>query len=247
MSKTSTFQLDSSILDSMRAQIAAIDEKLVKASGTAAERRRKAEEVLRNAEGETPAPQNEDGSLVFGPFTSVDNLTAELEDVTARLAEAKNAAREAVDGYLRSQKDETSAEATSLREQRTALATKLQAAAVLLDVAVEIPKAPKGSGSSNGTGGRTSSAKGTYSYKRDGSSEWTVPNPHQQSISSIAFRVFDKATAGELRSAMESAGISEWTKPYEVTVTVNEKTATIRFEVNATPETETSNEDNSQN
>lgn len=241
MSKKSdnTFTLDASILDNMREQITSIDEKLVKVSGTAAERRTKAEAALRAEEASVS------DSETPGPFTTLDDLSRQLEDIAAQVTEAKNATREAVDGYLRSQKDESSQEAASLKETRSALVTKLQAAATLLDVTVEIPKAPKGHSSSNGSG--VKSSKGTYAYRRDGSSEWTVPNAHQQSISSIAYRVFDKATAGELRSAMESVGVVSWTQDYEATVTVNDKTATVRFEVSSDETPSTDNEDNTNN
>jgi hypothetical protein len=225
--KTMEITLSKESVDAIVAEIKSIDEKLVKVAGTASERRNKAEQALRAHEAQT----SDLNSDQIAPFEAVDLLTTQLAELTDKLADAKNDAREAVDAYLKAQKDETSAEATALKATRDQLANKVNALATLLELTVDVPKAPKGSPSHNGSGTRTKTSKGVWSYKREGSSEWTVPNDHQQSLSSIAFRVFDKAPTPQVREALEQAGVTSFTQDFESTVTVNGKTATIRFNV----------------
>lgn len=216
---SATFTLSPEVLESMLSEIKSIDEQLVKASGTVAERRKAAEAALRLQEATTET---------VGPFTILDSALTELENVKSLVDEAENDVKEAVNGYLRSQKDETSAEAEALKVARAALVTKAAAVAALLEVQVDVPKAPRGSGSSNGSGKRVSTSKGTFSYRRSDSDQWTVPCDDQQALSSIAYRVFNHAPVAALRSALE--GIDQ-TKSWEQTVTVNGQTATIKFDV----------------
>lgn len=212
------FTLNADFLAALTKQLQVIDEALSKSAGNVAERRKAAEAIV-----QSKVSLDRNGS----PWRRIEAAQAAIALLTDEVAEAKNAVNEAINGHLRAQKDSSSLEADALREQRSTIVDKLTAAARLLEITVDLPKAPKGSGSPNGHG-RVKTSKGVFSYRREGSASWTVPCEDQQSLSSIASRVFDHAPVEVLRTAM---GNVDETKGFEVTPTCNGKTASIRFEV----------------
>lgn len=178
--------------------------------------------------------------------TVLARATAHLERAKARHESAKNALDEAVNAALRGDKAANTTERDAHLATRETLVTSAAAMATLIagspkpltatDLGISKPKGVSASGSP-----RTAKVgQGVFSYRRNGDSDWTVPCDAQQSLSSIAYRVFDKAPVGDLRTAMETVtgGKVDETSPFEVTVTLRDKTASIKFEVTEAPATE---------
>ena len=208
--------------------IKVIDVKLAASAGNVAERRKAALETL-------AAAGNED-------ISTLDKVTAELEAIKQAHVEAKQAVDEAISGYLRGQKDENTEAAATLKVERDALLVTVTSMETLISGATKPVtasdlglKASRSSGSTGGTRAKTS--KGTFAYSADGTS-WTTPNDHQQSLSSIAFRKFDRATVVQLRTAMAEVNggiVVDETQSFELRPTCNGKAVTIKFEVAEVP------------
>jgi len=206
--------------------IKAIDVKLAASAGNVAERRASALSVL---------SATADGAALVAEMAAAAEA---VEAAKVAAADAKAAIDEAVNGYLRGQKDEASEQVAALKVERDTLLVTVTSMETLISGASKPVTASdlglKASrSSSTGGGTRTKSSKGTFSHTADGTN-WTTPNDHQQSLSSLAFRKFDRATVGELRAAMAEANggtpVDE-TLSFELLVTCKGKTHTIKFEV----------------
>lgn len=232
-------------LEAITTQITEIDSKLAGLAGTHAARKAEAlakltqidenayvaRTILAEQEG-TDASEIDVSDL---PTVVLSEAILALEIAKSAHDEAKQAVDEAVNAALREDKTATTTERDSMLATRESLVTAATSMATLVSGATKPVTAsdlgiskPKGTGSTSSGGTRAKTSKGVFSYRRDGQDSWTVPNEHQQSLSSIAFRVFDRATVGEVREALEG---QDETVSWEKTVTVKGKTATIKFEV----------------
>jgi len=231
MTDTNPFASLIPVRDGIVDQIKAIDVKLAASAGNVAERRTAALEALGAAEDAST-----DGTV--GPIASLNRETALFEAAKLAVEDAKQAVTEAVNGYLRGQKDDTAEASAALKVQRDALLVQATSMETLISGASKPVtagdlglKASKSSGSTGGTRAKTS--KGTFSHSPDGVT-WTTENGHQQSLSSIAYRKFDRASVSQLRAVMAElnggTAVDE-TADFETRPTCNGKTFTIKFVV----------------
>jgi hypothetical protein len=240
-------ELNKKLVDDVLTQIAALDKRATEMSGTVSARKAEALETLRLIEVEgmvtvglasnlepledSEADPDEDWADHF-PIHGLAVAAAELEAAKVRHEEAKQAVEDAIVTFLKAKKSDTGAELSTLKTQREELANTVRAMATLLKLDVEIPKAPKGSGgSSSGPRAAKSSTGAHYVRKEDGSTDSYA----NDSFSGLAFYAFKRAGVSDLKAALSANGVTELTKPWETTVTVNGITRTVGFRVEATP------------
>lgn len=229
-------ELSKDMLDGFVAQLVELDGKAVKASGTVTERKRQALEAVTEAEKVTIANsglQMDDLEVSLYPVTYLDRITAELETLKVAHEEAKQAVEDAIVATLKAQKADTGAELATIRTERETLVNTIKAMSLLLGVEVEIPKAPKGASSNGSSTPRAKSSTGSHYVKAE---DGTVTSYANDTFSGLAFYAFKRAGVGDLKAALQANGITELSKPWEATVTVNEITRTIghRVEVDST-------------
>lgn len=211
--------------DAIVDQIKTIDSTLAGLAGTHA---------ARKAEALAKLTANEDPSVL------AFNVTLEaLEAAKSAHEDAREALNEAVSAALREDKSANTTERDAHLATRDSLVTAATSMATLIAGATKPVTAsdlgiakPKGVGSS-GTPRTAKVGQGVFSYRRDGDAEYTTPCDSQQSLSSIAYRVFDRAPVGVLREALAATngGPVDETKPFALAATVNGKTATVVFSV----------------
>jgi multidrug efflux pump subunit AcrA (membrane-fusion protein) len=212
-------KLDQSILTATLDQIKAIDARMTASAGNVTARKAEARTAIRNTD---------DGlALVEAEQLAVDALEA----AKSAADEARQAIEDAVVAYLKAQKADVGAELSTLRTERDELVNTAKAMATLLKVAdLEIPKAPKGSGSGSTSPRVAKSSSGSHYVKAEDGSTSSYAN---DTFSGLAFYAFKRAGVPALKSALEANGVTELTKPWETTVTVNGITRTIGHRVEA--------------
>ncbi len=212
------------------------DQKMTASVGTFAARRAEAKAAVL----ETVVPTDDESGDVYITFRDeLERAELVVEMAKSALADVQESVNDAVTAHLKASKSETGAELEAMKTERDGLVTLATSIATILRKATKpvtpadlgIAKSPKGSGSSSSGGTRIKSTSGAYSYKRDDEAEFTFPCEAQQSLSSIAFRVFNRAPVGDLKAALAEAGVTSLTQSYSATVTVNGKTATVSFEI----------------
>lgn len=243
-------KLDQSMLDSALEQIKSIDARMTASAGNITQRKNEALETLKTnetaglaqiglddnlqaLEGSNADP-SEDWTDHF-PVTNLVLVEAELAEVQARHDEAKQAVQDAIVAHLKAQKADVGAELASLRTERDELVNTAKAMATLLKVKdLEIPKAPKGSGSGLGSPRVAKSSTGSHYVKAE---DGTLTSYANDTFSGLAFYAFKRAGVPALKSALEANGVTELTKPWESTVTINGITRTIghRIETSEVP------------
>lgn len=227
-------ELNKDLVKTVLEQIAELDKRAAESAGTVSARKAEALEAIKANEGAVLASDGDvtiDGESFPVHYLAV--VTAELEAAKVAHEEAKQAVEDAVVAALKAKKSDTGAELATIRTQREELANTVKAMATLLKLDVEIPKAPKGSGGgSTGTRAAKSSTGKHYVKGEDGSTSSYA----NDSFSGLAFYAFKRAGVGDLKSALSANGVTELTKPWETTVTVNGITRTIGFRVEAAPE-----------
>jgi hypothetical protein len=234
-------KLDKSILDATLAQIAEVDKRMTASAGNVTQRKTEALETIQRAELEAIASfiESTDGNVDNEAFVAEQSdkfpvtylavIEAELEAIKVRHEEAKQAVQDAIVASLKASKADTGAELASLRTERDELVNTAKAMATLLKVKdLEIPKAPKGSGSSSGSPRVAKSSTGSHYVKAE---DGTLTSYANDTFSGLAFYAFKRAGVPALKSALEANGVTELTKPWETTVTVNGITRTIGHRV----------------
>jgi hypothetical protein len=216
-------KLDKSILDATLTQIADIDKKMTASAGNVTQR--KAEARLAIASDETSA----------AVISAEVEAAAALEAAKSAHDEARQAVEDAIVAYLKASKADVGAELASLRTEREELVNTAKAMGTLLKVSVDVPKAPKGSGSGSSSPRVAKSASGSHYVKAEDGSTSSYAN---DTFSGLAFYAFKRAGVNDLKSALSANGVTELTKPWETTVTVNGITRTIGHRVDETPATE---------
>lgn len=235
-------KLDKSMIDQYIAQIAEVDGKLTASSGTLTQRKAEALEVIKSREADAIHEVEASGAEVDAadraehfPVHTLELVTAELEAAKVRFEEAKQAVEDAVVAHLKASKTDASAEVATLRKQREELVETVKAMSVLLKVDVNVPKAPKGSGSNGSSTPRAKSSQGAHYVKAEDGSVSSYAN---DTFSGLAFYAFKRAGVADLKSALAANGITDLAKSWEATVTVNGVTRTIGHTVTAPEATE---------
>ncbi len=194
--------------------------------------------AARKAEALAKLTANEDPAVV-----AFAEATAALEVAKSAHEDAREALSDAINAALREDKSANTTERDAHIATRDSLVTAATSMATLIAGATKPVTAsdlglgkPKGA-SSSGSPRTAKVGQGVFSYQREGDAEATTPCDSQQSLSSIAYRVFDKAPVGVLREALASAngGPVDETKPFSIKATVNGKTVTVSFEVTEAP------------
>lgn len=240
-----TFTLPQAFIDSVVVQaqpmleaVKTIDERLTVVRGNVVEQKRAAVEALRATEGETVLPDDtttEDKQTAL-PFTYLDELALQLDELVARVEEQKQACEGAIMSYLRSKHEDTTVQQTALLDQRKILVTQLEGM-VKLGVPLEIPSAPKGTRSSGG-GTRAKSSTGRH-YVVNGEADHRLNKdveagaryfPANDSFSYIAW-MFNKCGTDALRKALTDAGIENELDAWDTTLTIGGKTLHVGHEV----------------
>jgi hypothetical protein len=237
-------KLDKSILDSTLEAIKAIDSKMTASAGNVSARKSEALEAIKVNEAAKLAELNVnsdpefldlEGTAESFPVHYLAVVEAELEDVKVRHEEAKQAVQDAIVAALKASKADTGAELATLRTERDELVNTAKAMGTLLKIEVEIPKAPKGSGSTSSSPRVAKSASGSHYVKAE---DGTTSSYANDTFSGLAFYAFKRAGVNDLKSALSANGVTELTKPWETTVTVNGITRTIGHRVDEAPSTE---------
>lgn len=240
-------KLDKSILDATLEQIKQIDVKMTASAGNVTQRKTEALEALKVAELEGVASfiETTDGNVDNEAFVSSEPdrfpvlylavIEAELEAIKVRHEEAKQAVQDAIVASLKASKADTGAELATLRTEREELVNTAKAMGTLLKINVEVPKAPKGSGSTSTSPRVAKSSTGSHYVKAEDGSMSSYAN---DTFSGLAFYAFKRAGVPALKSALEANGVTELTKPWETTVTVNGITRTIGHRIDTPAATE---------
>jgi hypothetical protein len=229
-------KLDQSILTATLDQIKSIDARMTASAGNVTARKAEALEAIKADEAariealETGTVVIDDDTAELFPVHALEVIEAELEAAKVRFEEAKQAVADAVIAQLKASKADTGAELATLRAERDELVNTAKAMATLLKVEVDVPKAPKGSGSGSASPRVAKSATGSHYVKAEDGSTSSYAN---DTFSGLAFYAFKRAGVPALKSALEANGVTELTKPWETTVTVNGITRTIGHRVEA--------------
>lgn len=240
-------KLDQSMLDAALEQIKSIDARMTASAGNITQRKNEALEAIKADEEKRLEARGEELNMTDAavlelvaetedfPVHYLSITEAELAEVQARHDEAKQAVQDAIVAHLKAQKADVGAELTTLRTEREELVNTAKAMATLLKVKdLDIPKAPKGSGSGSGSPRVAKSSTGSHYVKAEDGSLTSYAN---DTFSGLAFYAFKRAGVPALKSALEANGVTELTKPWETTVTVNGITRTIghRIEISEVP------------
>lgn len=215
-------KLDKSMLETTLAEIKAIDERTLASAGTVSARKAEERANLTN----TP-----EGLAIVAAFQASSDA---LETAKSDHDEARQAVEDAVVAALKAKKADVGAELSTLKAERDELVSTAKAMATLLKVTdLEIPKAPKGTGGSSNGGTRAKSATGAHYVKAE---DGTISSYANDSFSGLAFYAFKRAGRDALEAGLAAAGVTELTKPFEATVTVNGITRTIGLRVTPSDE-----------
>ncbi len=229
-------------------QIKDIDTTLAGLAGTHAARKADALAKLTSIDLEARAEASDAfDSIPVGPVEALTWAQQVYDAAKLDLEEAKAGLDEAITAALRADKSANTTDRDAHLATRETLVTSAAAMATLIAGATKpltasdlgIAKAKGGGGTSTPRTAKV--GQGVFSYRRAGDTEFTVPCDAQQALSSIAYRVFDKAPVGVLRAALAEAngGPVDETKPFSLEVKVNDKVATVSFDVTeAAPATE---------
>lgn len=244
-------KLDKSMLDTTLGQIAEIDKKMTASAGNVTQRKTEALEALRAEEAHRlevrGAELNMTDAAVLELVDEAEDfpvhylalMEQELEAAQTRHDEAKQAVQDAIVASLKARKVDIGAELVTLRTEREELVNTARAMGTLLKINVDVPKAPKGSGTSTSPRVAKSSTGSHYVKAEDG----TMTSYANDTFSGLAFYAFGRAGVNDLKSALAANGVTELTKPWETTVTINGKTRTIGHRIE-TPEAPASPETN---
>lgn len=229
MSKSVT--ISTSAAEKILRQIAEIDGKLETVKGTASQRKAAARVAVL-----------EDSDLAG----VVDAVETKLAEAKMEAEEVAQRVEDAIVAYLKSSKDGTTAEVEALKTSRSELVTSASAMIALLQSlkvegasALSVPKAPKGAsrGSTGSTGAKASS--GRHYFVSDEGRMSSYANSSLSGLAFYAFRVKGASPSVEdVKTALASQGVTDLTKSWQATVTLNGVTRTIGHEVTVTPAVE---------
>lgn len=227
--------LNKELLDGFVQQLVDLDKRMTDSAGTVVQRKKDALEALSTAETDAinatpPEDPSAPGAFDAYPVRTLEIAARVLEEAKALHDEARQTVDDAVIAYLKAKKSDVGAELTSLRAQREEIVNTVKAMSTLLKIEVDIPKAPKGSGGGTSVTRAKSSSGSHYVKAEDG----TITSYANDTFSGLAFYAFKRAGVGDLKAALSANGVTELTKPWETTVTVNSITRTIGHRVVAT-------------
>lgn len=225
-------KLDKSMVDNVLKEIKELDARMTASAGTISQRKNEALEHIKTAEleqfgGSIPTDGVERTYLVSHNLTAAE---VELEKAKARFDEAKQAMEDAVVAHLKARKSDVGAELGALRTQREELVNTAKAMGVLLKVDVDIPKAPKGGGSTGSSGPRAKSSSGSHYVKAE---DGTISSYANDTFSGLAFYAFKRGTAPALKDALAAVGVTDLAKPWEAVITINGVTRTVGHRVDS--------------